>query len=464
MTDINKALEENEEINILHTLMTPKIGKIICLMNKCDDIYYDNTVSDLVFLGKHTEETYIKANNHLSDIAKKCGLDNEDFTPFFPVSLKNFIETESSLNSGYENIKLVLQKTILKNREQFILNSLDRTLANLETELPNNISIYITSINHYVNKMKIAESIGVDKISYDNFWKIFNNTISNYVSTATSIDTNIIHNNDLVHPKNFDALHCTFGTFVINMTNLMDCAKQIPYYPREFLESKQAEVISKILHMYDQLCSVETTTQTHTCPPNVMYYLQIVETCAYKDFDDYAAKFLKVYCNPKCMHSITYHKKILDLVQFISKNVKINCKRFQSLVCIILLNRQRYILQKFPKSYLSYLVQMKKLIKSVTKNRKNKCGAYDILYELTNKNIHDFLKNGDTVESVSFFGNIFRNLCIINPTKEKYCVSNFFEMENDGLNKTNDSSSVFLHDFLLYEELEYEMKMMMAFE
>lgn len=94
MTDITKGLNNSDEYEVLNLLMDSVCKhntKMVCLMNKCDDIYYDEEQNDLVFEEEEQENIYIQANDILLDIAKSHGLEpnNKNLTPFLPISSEN---------------------------------------------------------------------------------------------------------------------------------------------------------------------------------------------------------------------------------------------------------------------------------------------------------------------------------------------------------------------------------------
>ena len=127
MTDITKGLNNSDEIEIIDLLiesMTRSKSRMICLMNKCDDIYYDDEINDLVFEEKQEENIYIQANNILAEIARKYNmldLNNINsgkiygnrITAFIPISSENCFVYRALLKNPGIDIEL---DQIHKNR------------------------------------------------------------------------------------------------------------------------------------------------------------------------------------------------------------------------------------------------------------------------------------------------------------------------------------------------------------
>jgi small GTP-binding protein len=217
MTDINRGLNNSDEIDILNLLMDSMKKyniKMICLMNKCDDIYFDQQLNDLVFEEKEQENIYIQANDLLVDIAKKYGFECTDnyFTPFFPISSENcfiyraLMKNPSQkldsiyqnrlcknecgpnqwkkmtpeekdlmfekillnlkntyngkiLDTGYLSVKAVIQNTIIANKLLFAMNHIENDLKELEMTNIENISTFIKIINKYVVKLSQIKNL-----------------------------------------------------------------------------------------------------------------------------------------------------------------------------------------------------------------------------------------------------------------------------------------------------------------
>ncbi len=74
VTDILHGLNNSDEVEILQLLIESlknSKSRMICVINKCDDIYFDQQQNDLVFEDKEKENIYIQANNILYELIKK---------------------------------------------------------------------------------------------------------------------------------------------------------------------------------------------------------------------------------------------------------------------------------------------------------------------------------------------------------------------------------------------------------
>lgn len=449
MTDINHGLNNSDEIEILDLLMDSmkkyKI-KMICLMNKCDDIYFDKKQNDLIFEEKEQENIYLQANNLMADIAKKYGFDNDNkpFTPFFPISSENcFIyralmknplqkldqtyqnrlcknecgpnqwkkmgneekdvmfekilsELKESYNNkildtGYIAVKEIIQNTITDNKLEFVMNHIETDLKNLDASTIENILGYTKLINSYIFRIEQIKILG-GNVSYDAFWKHIESSINNYTNNILKINTKILKNKDFINFEDFETIHSMMQVHLMNLSAFVDTIKEIPLYPKEFIESREKEIIDKLLNIYDQFCNIEIIEQIHVRPSNLLYYLQTINTYAPNNFNTYAKIFMEFFCNTKCKHNILYPDELANLLVYIFSNINENINSYYIILAKILMNKQQYICSKQPEIYFQYLIQTKKIIKNIKIfMQENIYSPIDILYEVTKKNISVYL-------------------------------------------------------------------------
>lgn len=458
MTDINKGLNSSDEIEILHLLMQSiiKYGfKMICLMNKCDDIYYDCDQNDLVFGEDEQEKIFIHANNVLVDVAKLYGISPEDnlFTPFFPISAENcFIyrtlkmnpsypldpnhqnrlcknecgsnqwkkmtdaekadllkkiilnlnETYYSkiLDTGYLTVKNVIQNTILENKSRFILNHIEKKLMDLESNTLNNILDYMKSVQNYLNELTNVQNCGY-QISYDNFWKTIKKSISDYTDSILKLNSTVVNNKYLMEFKKFENLHSSIQMACINIRTLVELISQVPEYPKEFVDNCLHQLVGKLFNIYDQLCTVPVKNYYHLRPTNLRSYLELVKIFDPNQFEDYAFKLLDISCHAESDHQTRYRKELFELMVYIAENIQKQLDPFWSCVNIVIFNKQVDLSES--KYYFPYLVQIKKLAKHHRSYLPiTWYTPLDILVEVTSKQISNYLGSN----SVSnFFGN-----------------------------------------------------------
>ena len=449
ITDITKGLNNSDEIEILKLLldsMTRSKSKMICLMNKCDDIYFDDEQNDLVFEEKEQENIYIQANNTLVDLAKMYGFTTESqrFTAFLPISAENcFIyralmknpsyeldkvhqnrlckneygshqwkkmsleDKETAFNkilanlketynvnildTGYLAVKSVIQNTIIANKLEFITDHIESDIKELRVIDVDNVVNYINEISKCKKKLdQIKELCGV--CLYDVFWTNVIFGISNYCDKVSKMNTKIIRGRDFVDFKEFDNIHSLLQGHCMNLISLVDILKDAPQYPTDFMKSKEKILIDKLLNIYEQLCLVEPGEQVHTSPNNLLCYLLLVHTNAPDQLHHFSTKFLELSCNPKCRHVIQYQKELLNLVSFIIDHSSKNIQELSAMICKIFINKQIYVHHKYQDQYLNYLCRMKKILKSsIAKLPNDKYTPFDILYEVVNKNISTYL-------------------------------------------------------------------------
>ena len=444
MTDVTKGLNNADEIDILNLLMRSMVNtraKMICLMNKCDDIYYDAEQNDLVFEEKEQESIYLQANNILADVAKTNGLEN-DFTPFIPISSENcfiyralkyhhvldvyyqnklcrnecganqwkkmksdekkavynnIIENLEStydakiLDTGYLSVKNIIQSTIINNNMEFITNHIDYEMNELIVVAMDAFAIndYITLVNKYKSKLEAIESI-IGEVSYETFWKNIMITITQYINSIVKINTKIINGRYFIDFRDFDNLHTFVQNKCINFLSLIEVLKPIRGYPVDFIKEKLNLIASKFISIYEQLNSIEAANQLHISPINLLYYLQIINTYIPSKFDTYAQNFLDIVCNTtKLKYIISNERQLMTLIEYISKNIT-DPTIFLKQICHILLNKQVFLTNQ-NRFHFYYLVKLKELIKPVMTmyldNSVNKCYALCVLCEVIEKNI-----------------------------------------------------------------------------
>lgn len=452
MTDITKGLNNSDEIEILNLLMESmkkSKSKMICLINKCDEIYYDETINDLVFEEKEHENIYVQANNILADISKSHNFeDSNRITAFLPISSENFYiyhsliknkdcvlddfhknklckneygenfwkklnkaekegvfndvleKLKKSYNSkimdtGYLTVKSVIQQTIIESKTDFINYQMDNEFQKIKKESINNISNFITSIDFYKNKFKKMINYNITP-NYKVFWDNVIFTITAYYSMINSFDNQIIYRHTLTDFKTFEKRHFTLQNYFMDFILLENTLQDIPEYPEMLIKQVKQLQITKLLEMYNQLFKADITDQSHVRPNNCKYYLQFIKNHSEKDFSNYVKSFLKIYTIPSCKHINDYPTEFLDLFKFILDNSEtLNVYTFSTYITKILINLQVYVSVKTPEKYIYYLISLKKAVKKFNKNIRNLTNdshsPFDLLYEIIAKNIHNNL-------------------------------------------------------------------------
>jgi len=455
VTDITKGLNNADETDVLKLLldsMTKSKAIMICLINKCDDIYFDKEQDDLIFEENEQENIYIQANNILLDIAKTYGFafsdKNNRFTPFIPISSENcfiyralmrdprceldavhknrlcknecganqwkkmnsdekeilFQQVLTNLAStydtkiqdtGYLSVKTIIQNTIINHKEDFIMNHMENELKNLACPVIDNMPNYIKSIIKYNEEMTNIETI-IGEISYEPFWKNIKNSITCYVDNIIKINSKIIQGRDFIDIKEFDTLHCLMQSHCLNFNGLMDATLPIKQYPTDFMGAKKNQIINKLLSIYDQLSLIEPGPQLHILPTNLHFYLKIINIYAPMHFDTYAHKFLGFFCNNiKIKHIMLQEDELANLIEYIGSLTTL-FPTFIQLVCNIIINKQVHLqtANKNIEPYVHYLIRTKRLINQTMDLLSNEeYYPLGILYEIVEKNISLLLES-----------------------------------------------------------------------
>jgi GTPase SAR1 family protein len=354
ITDLTRALTSTEEISTLKFLLNTinkNNSRIICLMNKCDDIYHDTTQNDLVFTDAEHERIYIKANNILKDITKSMGITSDKCTPFIPISseiafifraLRIYPQIpldETHINKlciseygstqwkkNYENIrnytsKQILElfnnetnyldrlsdsgfgafRTLLQNiihtyEKEFFVHKVNNIIAKLSTPVVN-ISDLIVFINDHHDFVKTCE----DRYKcylLDAFWSSILLTIQKYIDHIKTLNINIIIDKQLIDFDEFENIHTNLQTECLYFKSLIELVQKLKGDPLD-LSLHYKIVTSKICLLYDQLISFSVAsldgTERHTHFSNILHYLSIVHEYAPSTFDKLSIKFLDVF-------------------------------------------------------------------------------------------------------------------------------------------------------------------------
>lgn len=466
MTDINQGLNNSDEIEILNLLMSFVIKnniRMICLMNKCDDIYFDEKENDLIFEEKEQQNIYIQANNILADIAKNHGIeyDSEYFTPFYPISSENcFIyralinnpehkldkvhinrlcknecgvnqwkrmnneQKESILktilldlnntfeskikDTGYLNIKDLIQRTIITNKTFFVQNKIDNNIKDLDIINVEDLQTYITTVKSHVKNMDAAKKIGIN-FSYNLLWDKITSAITNYICAISKINTDIVKNNRLINFKDFEVSHEILQIHAMNLVTLQETFKNIPDYPEKIIINKIEHVIKKILSLYQHIINTKYIEYDYICPPNVLQYLQTIKAYAQSEFDTYCYSFINIVNKYYEKNILEYPNEFNELVIYAIENLK-SVRMKETLVTQILISKQESYKPKNTIQHFHYLTQLKKFLKEISKKYNYKqFTPLDILMEVTNGNIILCLGNKHMID-YSIVNNFLSNI------------------------------------------------------
>ena len=308
MTDITRGLnssDEHEVLNLLMDSMSKYNNKMICLMNKCDDIYYDINLDDLVFEEKEQENIYVHANTTLADMAKSHGfqLNDKNITPFLPISSENcfiyralmnnplcvldkkhqirlcknecgpnqwkkmtseekkamfkqisqdlkYTYESRILDTGYFAVKTVIQQTIIMNEKNFVISGIDESIKILKAMTLDNVSEYVRVVRNHADKLAYCG----DEEKYDVLWTIVQKSVVKYVRSVKTANAEIINNRYYFNFENFETVHSNIQICCMNLTHLIEDIADIYDFDEKFFLNKREKMINKLLMIYDKLC------------------------------------------------------------------------------------------------------------------------------------------------------------------------------------------------------------------
>lgn len=456
MTDIICGLCNSDETELLELLLTAtkKYGSMmICLINKCDEMFFDEELNDIVFEEKEQEYIYVRANNILSNYASK--LDCTSFTPFYPISSENYyiyssllknpehkldqkyinklckyecgsnqlhklsriqkaslckqvndqievicrsnkIETQTYLetkirDTGYIGVKCIIQSLIDSNKDNFAYNHLRTKITSLDMDVIDDMQVFMNNVKQcYDDLIQLSTNNTLD----DLFWTNIKNSIAKYVISIIKINTNVINDNYTINYCDFELMHYNMQLQCMNFTSLIEQIQNYVGYPKDYMISKQKEIVDKIIMMYDQILSCDNRDNIYTCPSNLLQYLQIIKTYAPSDFDNYTLRILDISCKTN-NHFISYQKELKSMILYIIDNYRGTTNSYLTKIAQILHNKQQYIKTNHADEYFPYLIKLKKILKlhiaKSTSINGTAFGPLDILYEVTSSIINRHL-------------------------------------------------------------------------
>jgi len=362
VTDLTRALTTPEEISTLRFLLnisSKNNSRIICLMNKCDDIYHDTTQNDLVFTDTEHERIYIKANNTLKDITKSMGVSLDKCTPFIPISSEityifralriypqipldetyinklciseygsaqwkknyenirnytskqilelfnnetNYLDRLS--DSGFGAFRILLQNIVRTYEKEFFIHKVNNIIAKLSSTPLTNVSDLIVFINDNHDFIRACDDRYRCHLM-DAFWNSVLLAIQKYTNHINTLNINIILDKQLIDFDEFENIHTNLQTECLYFKSLMELVQKLSHShhltkpdPLD-LTMHYKIVTSKICQLYDQLISFSVSSsdgsERHTHFLNVLHYISIIHEYAPSIFDKLSIKFLDVF-------------------------------------------------------------------------------------------------------------------------------------------------------------------------
>lgn len=403
ITDITNAMMEDDIkiLKFLFNMMQKNNFNIFCIMNKCDNMYWNDDKQDLFFHEKTEEKIFVSSNEILAKIAKNHNICNDKYTAFIPFSSKGYLESrDNDINTGYRLLKNIFTQYLKNNLVVFTTNHLNTYIINyfVSNGFLEKFYYSILLIDKQINIFK--EKIG----SYDNkiFWDIITKKINYYVSHVISRNVDIIKNKKYIEEKKFNEIHTEIYKYCIDFCDITNFLLTIPNVDSDFMETNKETIINKLLLIYDQLL-IYPNDQRNKDAANLLTFMKNINLYVPKQYNLYVKKFLE--------HCFTYevnkfndnYKDIINLMTHLYYTFD-DKKLLISYIFNILLHNQIYILSSYSREEcLQYLLRVKILIDKY----KSKYSTNNILklytYEaFTNKNISHLTDNFDYMNGICF--------------------------------------------------------------
>lgn len=465
MTDLNHGLNTREEIEILQLLMKSVKkynSRLLCLINKCDDIYFDNEINDLVFEEVDQEEIYLQANSILTDLAIENELSESSYSLFYPLSAEKcfiyntikdnynsldqiFVDRicrneygcnqwrnsddatkfvlyqtlirgiQSNYNckiieTGFPNIQKDLHYDICKNVDEFAINRLNNGLELLSKINLDDIDQCIVDLTSY--KVYQNQFISINENSMpisDGFWDRINHVIDTYVKTniVQSIET---ANKNLVSFATFESIYNKLLVRCENFYVLHQCLRSMSGYENSQIPAIKT-YINLIINLYDQIIRLANPESPYLYPINILQYVKTIYTYIPDEFDASVVKFLQCCSQISLAESVKYFENhqhdVYSLMVYVYKNMQ-QPHLIHKFIALSMLNNQNYILTKWPEYSFRFLSEYKPIIKCIMA-----IPEFGLLYQITKKNISSAIGSNNLWTNHKLNINIKRTLAII---------------------------------------------------
>lgn len=376
ITDISRGLDSHDEMEILRLILTSMCEnrcQLICLMNKCDDMYYDDKLQDLVFEEQEQENIYLQANNILADMTKKFSIDPSRVTPFLPISAENcFIyrilksnpeyqldaqhinrlcKNECGANqwkkmspqeketlfgnivhdlattshygkikdTGYFAVKTLIQNVVLRNVENFFKGHLEADLKLVAKPLEN-VSEYIFIIKNYQQHLAQLAKFALVP-DWSSFWYKVIASVRAYANNVTQTPVKIIDTasrQQVVSFAQFETIHNRLQDICLDFTALMEYLRLVPEYPASDIEFFYQAICETLIQLYRQLIQSSNRHLQHFNNKNIMIYLQTILKFCPRNFAIFSDHFLKIALQRQDVtHIMTSATELVELIELI---------------------------------------------------------------------------------------------------------------------------------------------------
>ena len=176
-------------------------------------------------------------------------------------------------------------------------------------------------------------------------------------------------------------------------------------YRSNILETGQNQITKKLMDIYEQLMSGEIIDQDHVSCKNLMCYLKVIKIYCPSEFNTYVERVLNIVSNPKNKNIYAAEDDLIELVAYIYhySNYQFRNGLLLTSVSKILINKQSYIINKYPEESGYYLAKLKSMMKGLKNVMKLQNMHFDdywqfmILNEVVNKNISLYLGTNSVI-------------------------------------------------------------------
>lgn len=445
MTDINNALKnkiENDFFQQVIRLIKINNNNLICLLNKCDEMYFDKNENDIILKNNHHENIFIEINNFLSEILLSNDIGYDLVTPFLPICSENSLIYRTLLNTrnkiytsklaaGHDDdqqlsnnnnnlqsseVKYIFENNILEckeklrdngytmifetiknilkfNKEKFIRNKLESDIKNLSITNRDDLKESINIISTCCKKIIAMHKSNII-VSYELFWNTIKIFCDKYIIKISNIDiTDINKPYEKLDSVNFTKIYSIIDFYDQCTTELLSAIENMPEYPTNYFEIFCRTVSDKFFELFKIMENKKLGKDFN--PVAFSMCLEIINRHSNNKFDYMAQVFLSKCIDEKYLYHQTHQNELAELIKTINKySSSKDSEVYYSLICSLLINRCRFIEnnQQFCNKYFYYLLGLKKIVKIQIKyfiNKENsyKVTSYDILLEVINKNI-----------------------------------------------------------------------------
>jgi hypothetical protein len=407
VTDIHHGFVDLDEIKILELIFDVmkhhKNIHLICLLNKCDNLIYDENDDELCFLDKESSQFYIDINKFLLESAKKYNIPKDNFNFFLSISLekayvlralyhypqieldknyqKKWFDTYDNqelikqikeeyhqriIHTGFCIFEDILKNTIIRQKMKIIINNLYDELNHYSLVDIQSIDSYRTIYLPYI--MNLENHIPEESINkiYQTFWNNVKKCLEKCAHTMMATNVNIVGAwKSLMDYYQFENLHFKISNKCLELVKLINELKSIKFYPDDAFQELNKNMQKKLFSIYDDQFTLVPFRENieHLTFPRIKNYLEIINQLDSSKLNKYITFFFNKHLNSKNMLFLKkdYTNEILNVLKYLI-NIKADKNIIFNVILNVLINKIYVTCHNSREKVFNYLIAMHVLL------------------------------------------------------------------------------------------------------